>query len=350
MNTQPKILILRLSAIGDTIHTLVLANAIKKAFPQSKIGWVVEDKAELFVKNHPSIDKCYVIPKKIWKKRGFSYENFKEFKKIIQEINAENYDMVLDTQQLFKSAVFLAFLNIKRKITLSCGREFSWIFANEIIKSKHDLFHSDYHVVHRNLEFAKYLGINSDEIEFNLKDATDEIKVKISEKLKNIDPKKPVVVVSPATTWQNKHWQESYWSEVLDFLKDKANIIFTGTSADLELIGRITANSDITEALILAGETNLEELAEVFRHADIVISPDSGSTHIAWAVSKPYVITIFTSTSAKRNAPFGEKCFALSPKILCHPCMKKKCSAKIKNICTEKVLPEQVIEILEKIL
>ena len=115
MKDFKKVLILRLSALGDTIHTLPLAAAIKKTYPDCQIGWVVEDKAALFIKNNPLVDKCYVLPKKEWRKRGFlSLRNAKDFKNIVDEINNEHYDIVLDTQQLFKSASLLPFLKIKR--------------------------------------------------------------------------------------------------------------------------------------------------------------------------------------------------------------------------------------------
>jgi len=350
MKKPKKILILRLSAIGDTIHTLPLINSIKKTYPDCKIGWVVEDKAELFVKNHPNVDKCYVIPKKIWKRRGLNMENFKEFKRILKEINEDGYDIVFDTQQLLKSSIFLPFLNIKRKITLTGGREISWTFANEIIQSKYKLFDPNYHVVNRNLELADYIEADTSQIEFNLKEASDEIKEKISDLLEKIDPEKPTVVLAPATTWKNKHWLETHWSKVLDFLDGKTNIVFTGTNLDIELIGRIFAGSVTNDAIILAGQTDLEELAEVFRRADVVISPDSGSAHIAWATSKPYVITLFTATAAGRNAPFGKNCTALTPSIACHPCMQKHCDGKDQNLCTRSIEPERVIEVLERVL
>ncbi len=350
MARQKRILILRLSAIGDTIHTLPLVNAIKKTFPDAKIGWVVEDKAEQFVKNHPNIDKCYIIPQKIWKKRGISVDNFKEFRKIVKQINQDGYDIVFDTQQLLKSAIFMPFLKARRKVTLTGGRELSWNFANELIESSHKLFDPDYHVVKRNLEFAEYIGAKTDEIEFNLEEPSDEIKSKITNLLKNLDKNKPTVVIAPATTWKNKLWSESHWGKVLDFLDGKANIVVTGTSLDVNLIGKIFANTNVKDATILAGQTDLNELAEVFRNADVVISPDSGSAHIAWAVSKPYVITLFTATAAGRNAPFGENCTALTPNIPCHPCMHKKCEASDKYLCSRAIPPEEVIDVLEKAL
>lgn len=348
-----KVLILRLSALGDTIHTLPVAYAIKKTYPNCKIGWVVEDKAQLFIKNNPIIDKCYVIPKKDWKKRKLSpIRKIKEFKKIIDEINSENYDIVLDTQQLLKSAILLPFLNIKRKITLSGGREGYSIFSNEIYKESHKLFDPNYHVVKRNLELAKHIGADTTEIKFILKEATEATQDKVSQLLSNIDNKKKTVICSPATTWENKHWKEEHWSEVISYLKDKTNIVFTGTDTDNLLIERILENSTCTkeDVTILAGKTNLEELAEVFRNGDVIISPDSGSAHIAWAVEKP-IITLFSATAEKRSAPFGDNCYVLAPELECRPCLKRNCSLKTnKNKCCELVKPEELISLLTKVL
>ena len=347
-----KVLILRLSALGDTIHTLPAAYSIKKSFPDCKIGWVVEDKAQLFIKDNPLIDKCYVLPKKEWKKRGaFSLENIKEFMNIVNAINKEHYDAVLDTQQLFKSSCILPFLNIKRKITLTGGREFYQLFSNEIYPESHKLFDPNYHVVKRNLEFAAHLGADTSEIKFILKESSQTVKEKIDHLLESTDKTKKLIAFSPATTWENKHWNEPYWSEVIDYYKDRVNILFTGTDCDNALIKRILDRSNCCKYINLAGKTNLEELAEVYRRCNIVISPDSGSAHIAWAVSKPAVITLFSATAEKRSAPFGDNCYVLAPELDCRPCLKKNCRLKQdKNKCCKLIKPEQLISIIDKIL
>lgn len=353
MNTNiKKILILRLSALGDTIHTLPLAFAIKKTYPNCEIGWVVEDKAKLFIENNPLIDYCYVIPKKQWKKRGLCFQNLKEFKSIIDSINEQHYDIVLDTQQLFKSSLLLPFLNIKRKISLTGGRELSWLFSNEFVKATHSLFDPNYHVVNRNLELATYLGADVSEVKMLLKPSTPEIVEKINNLLKPLDSDKKTIVISPATTWDNKHWSEKNWNEVICYFQDKVNFVFTGMESDLPLISRILKGSNCSSAIILAGKTNLEELAEVFRRADVVISPDSGSAHIAWATQKPTIITLFCATAEKRSAPFGENCYVLAPELFCRPCLKRKCrlSSANKNKCCDMVSSSELINLLNKIL
>ncbi len=351
MDNNTKILIIRLSALGDTIHTLPLASAIKKAYPNSQIGWIVEDKAQQFINNNPLIDKCYVLPRKQWKKRGFSLKNVIEFFDIINEIRKEKYDIVIDTQQLFKSASLMAFLNIKRKITHADGREFSWIFANEFVKTDKKQFDLNYHVVRRNLDFAAHLGIDDDFVGFTLPEVPEESKAKVNELMASLDMTKPTIALAPATTWETKHWKTEYWKDIIERFADIANIIMTGSSADEKLTNSILEMNPDKKVLNLTSKTNLLELSEVYKRSDVVISPDSGSAHIAWAVQKPSLITVFCSTSKNRTGPFGTIYYSLAPDISCYPCMKKVCPNKNeKNICTSAVNSSQVINIVKKIL
>ena len=324
MLNNKKILIIRLSAIGDTIHTLPMISTLKSTYPDCKIGWVVENKAKMFVENNPLIDKCFVVNKK--------RDNFF---KIIKEIRKEKYDYALDPQQLFKSGIILGLCGAKKKITLSGGRELSWLFANKIVKSKTKLFDINYHVVKRNLELCEFLGCNVDKINFPTPKATEESKKKVQELL--FKSNKPLVALAPATTWVNKHLPNDFWVEIADYLENKADIILTGSIKDEKLINYIIENSKNKNLKSLAGETDLIELKEVFSNCDLVITPDSGSAHIAWAAQNPKIISIFTSTSAKRTAPFGdEKYFSYQSLANCSPCMKKKCyNKKDKYICTQ---------------
>ena len=344
MLNNKKILIIRLSAIGDTIHTLPMIYALKKQYPNCRIGWVVESKAKMFVEDNPLIDKYFVIDKKR-----------KNFFKIIKQLRKEKYDIALDPQQLLKSGIVLGLCGAKRKITLSGGREFSWIFANEIVKAKTKLFDINYHVVKRNLELCEYLGCKTEEISFPMPELSEEEK----EVTKSLLPQngKPVVALSPATTWRNKHLPAEFWANVVNHISDRADIIFTGSIKDTNLINNIIEKSDSKNLTNLAGETNLLELRELFSSCRIVITPDSGSAHIAWASTKPYVITLFCATSAKRTGPFDNhsgsntKYFSIQSKAQCSPCMKKKCkSSTNKDYCTNEFNIDSIFKLIDNIL
>ena len=344
-----KILIIRLSAIGDTIHTLPLACALREKYPDAQIDWLVEDKAAEFVQDNPLIDNVHILPRRDWKRRGFSFKNFDEFNKLVADLRKQKYDIAIDTQQLFKSAVFLSLSQAPRRIALSGGREFSRIFANEIVTSTHKLFDSNYHVVNRTLELAKYLGCETDEIKFVLPQLDKISKKRVDELLLPLKKDRPTLVIAPATTWDTKHWQNKSWAEIIRAFEDKVNIVITATKADKDLVDDILLFGKFKNILNLTGKTSLGELAEVFRRADVVIAPDSGSAQIAWACSKPYVISIFTSTAKNRTAPFGEKAICFSPEIPCYPCHRKKCFSKDFELCKKSINYYDIIKFLESL-
>ena len=345
-----KILIIRLSAIGDTIHTLPLINAIKRNLPNVKIHWIVEDKAQFFVEQAKNIDKVYVLSRKKWKKDGNFLKALNEFSRIMSKLQHEKYDIAIDVQQLFKSGLVLGFCGAKRRISMNIAREFSNVFANEIIKSKSILLDPKRHISEFYQEFLQYLNIEDKKITFELKDFSQTAKDYVNGLLCDIDKTKPTIIFAPATTWENKHWNENNWRELFKYFAQKTNIIFTGTQNDNALIERITGNLDLP-CTNLAGKTSLEELSQLIKMSDLVISPDSGTAHIAWAVEKPFVITIFTATSKERTGPIGEKCFSYAAELSCSPCLRKKCRLKKdkKQCCKEpdvKLITDKIEELL----
>lgn len=347
-----KVLIIRLTSLGDIIFTLPLACALKDE--NHTLGWVVAEKGLEVVKDNPKIDKVHFVPLKEWKKNPFSLKTFTEFFQIIKEIRKEKYDIALDCQQMFKSLFLFMFCGAKRRITFKDARELSILGANEFVKPEAKFRDFNYHIVERNLDFARYLGFEPKKINFALPPVSSEVRNKIDELLKPLKPLKPIAVISPATTWKNKHWDEQNWANLIDEIHNKYNIIFTGTNSDRALIQRILDKTKTTPGYLnLAGRTNVEELTELFLRSKVVISPDSGSAHLAWAAQTPAVTVIFTCTPPKRFGPYGEegKYFSVSGNNLdCQPCFKKKCNLKTnKNACTKTPSSKKIITIVNQL-
>ena len=334
-----KVLLIRLSSLGDVIHTIPLANALKSA--GYELTWLVSEKGIQVLEGNPCVDKVILAPLQKWKKRGFSFESFKEYLSILKEIRKEKYDIAIDAQMMFKSLYWMAFCGAKRRIISRQARELSILGANEIIPritTDHE------HPVIRNyMKFADYLDVNTEEIKVTLPERSQEVKNKVDELLKDI--KSPLVIMAPATTWKAKHWNKDHWKKVVNELKEECSIVFTGGPKDNDLIEYISEG----KFLNLAGKTDVLELAEVFSRADVVIAPDSGSTHLAWATQKPFVLTIFTCTPLKYLAPPTENCKAVTGNIECQPCFKRKCKFKT-DACTNLPLPEEIINIVKNAL
>ena len=332
--------------MGDIIFHIPLANVFKQN--GYEVGWVVSEKGYDVLKNNPCLDTVYLVPAKKWKKRGLNILNFIEYLKILFAIRKEKYDIVLDCQRMFKSLLWTKFSGGKRRLIMEPYKEFSNFGANEIIKNVKMDFNK--HFLYYNLEYARYLGLNTDEIKLTLPETSTEVRSYVDELLRDLDKTKPMVIISPATTREMKHWDIGNWQIVVDNLKDNCSLVFTGTEENRELLEEVGAD----KGLNLCGKTDIESLIEVFKRADLVISPDSGSSHLAWASGKPAVISIFTSTNPKFFGPFGdEKYVAINGGLDCQPCnLTQKCpmSGDKYKQCTRNPSPDKILNIVKKLL
>lgn len=347
MNKKLKILIVRLSAIGDVIHSTPVLHSLRRKFPDAHIAWAVEDKASAIIINNPLIDEVFVFPKQRWKKRGFNIKNLSEYFSVIKKIRERNFDIAIDLQELFKSGIITFLSGAKRRIAHAGTREAAEIFVNEKLPA-HDNFDPNKLITERYLESAAYLGAPTDEIKFSLPPVNLETKNRIDKLLENINPDKEIIIFSPATIWHSKHWLEEYWTELLDSLAPDYNIIFTGTQNDNELIEKITSKAKTSDYISLAGKTDLFELIELFNRAKYIVAPDTGPAHIANATQNPGIVMLFGSTGFKRTPPIGEKHIALSTELSCQPCFKRKCPrTQNKMQCMKELTPDKVLNFIK---
>jgi 3-deoxy-D-manno-octulosonic-acid transferase/heptosyltransferase-1 len=132
-----EILIVKLSAIGDVIHTLPALNVIRKKYPDAHITWLVEQAAYSIIKDHKALNRIIVSKRKTWLKglAGRScVKNFREVCSFIKELRDTRYDLILDFQALLKSGVLIGLARGGRKIGFGKGmehQEHSYIFLNE---------------------------------------------------------------------------------------------------------------------------------------------------------------------------------------------------------------------------
>ena len=343
MEKKKKVLIVRLSAMGDVIFTIPLANALSSA--GYEVSWLVSEKGYSLVKNNPCVDKVILAPIEKWKKSGNPIKNFFEYLSILKSIRQEKYDIALDTQLILKSLYWMLFCGAKRRIVAKNYREMAILGGNEVIDATR--VGNEPHAVRSYLKYGEYLGVgNENNVCVTLPETSSQAKSKVDELLSGIDKTKPVIVAAPATTWVTKHWNRDNWKELLSKLKNYYNIILSGTQGDSELLSYIDDGY-----FNFCGKTNLEELQELLSRADLVISMDSGTTHLAWATQNPKIVSIFCSTPESLYAPLGDKSryISLSAKNICPPCHRRKCP-KGTNECTNYPRVDDVYNAVIKLL
>ncbi|MCR5265012.1 MAG: glycosyltransferase family 9 protein [Cyanobacteria bacterium RUI128] len=341
MENKKKVLLVRLSAMGDVIFTIPLANALTSA--GYEVTWLVSEKGYSLVKNNPCVDKVILAPLEKWKKARNPLKNFFEYLSIVRSIRKEKYDIALDTQLILKSLLWMAFCGAKRRIVAKNYREFAILGGNEVMAATR--VGNEPHAVKSYLKYAEYLGTDTTDVRVTLPETSQEVKSKVDDLLSPLD-NKPFILAAPATTWDTKHWNRGKWKVLLENLKDDYNIVLSGTEKDSELLSYLDNGY-----LNLCGKSNLEELQELLSRAELVISMDSGTTHLAWATQKPKIVSIFCSTPESLYAPLGDenKYISVSAKKVCQPCHKRKCP-KGTNECTNYPEVNEVYDAVIKLL
>ncbi len=341
---KKKVLLIKLSSLGDVIFNIPLANALKSN--GYEVTWIVSEKGYDVIKDNPCVDNVILAPFVKWKKEKSFIKKYKEFFDIKKKIKQYKFDIAIDTQGLLKSFGFMFNTGIKRRVVGTNAREFSLLGGNEFVKfpKKHDW---NTPIIKKYLKYAEHLGINTEKIQVTLPKSSEEAIEHIDTLLSEVDKTKPLVVICPATTWDNKFWDKDNWKKLVEKIEDKYSIVFTGTKNDIDYIEYINNGKHLN----LAGKTNLKELIELFRRTDLVLSLDSGSTHLAWATQIPKIVSIFCCTPPTLYGPIGEKYISVSGKLSCQPCHNRKCpkSDENYNACTKYPDVEEVINAIDEL-
>jgi len=338
------ILIVKLSAIGDVIHTLPALNAVRKKYPDAHITWLVEEAAYSIIKGHKALDRIIVSKRKTWLKglAGHScLKNIREACGFIKELLDTRYDIILDFQALLKSGVLIGLARGGRKIGFDKGmqhQEHSYIFLNERIKP----FDMEVHALTRGMMLLESIGIHSHEAVFNVpvsdqdRDAANDLLMQHGIKMPKL-----LVAINPMAKWETKLWDNLKFSNLADRLIKQANadVIFTGSHEDSEAIKDIISNMK-AGAANLAGRTDLKTLAALYEKASIVVSTDTGPMHLAAAIGTP-VVALFGPTAPWRTGPFGHGHTIIRADLECGPCFKRQC----KTIdCMKQITVDQVFD------
>lgn len=354
------ILIIKLSAIGDVIHTLPALNAIRDHFTDAHITWVVEEAAAPLVQGHRALDRVLISKRKRWI-GGLRGPNRRrcllEMVRFIRALRDTRYDLVFDFQQLLKSGVLAGLARGGRKIGFGKGMqhmEKSYLFLNRTVPA----VSMEHHALKRYLMLVEAAGIPVRKIAYDLPVAEDDRKA-VSALLNRSEPANskpdtdgdsdtPFVALNPMAQWESKLWRNDRFADLADRLIHGygVRVVFTGGPEDASMIADIQSRMDGV-ALNLAGRTSLKQLAALYERARCVITTDTGPMHLAAAVGTP-VVALFGPTAPWRTGPFGagHRIVRLGP--ACSPCFKRRCP-RPHRICLEKVTVSDVLKELDRL-
>lgn len=309
-----ELLIVRLGSMGDIIHTLPAVFALRSAFPQSKIGWIVEERwAELLCAaseprsgprstRRPLVDRLHVVDTKAWRKRPFATQTWERVAAAISDMRAPRYDVAIDFQGAVRSAflarcsgtpVIYGFRQPRENVA-------SMLYTREVIAEGR-------HIVQQNMSLAQAVIGNSvalPKIEF----PWDSMAQNECETWLQKEAVRDFVLLNPGAGWGGKRWPTERYGQLARCLaKIGFDVVINVGPGEQDLTERVEAAS---EGLSKPVTCSIAELIALTRRAALFIGGDTGPLHLAAALGIP-TIAIFGPTNPARNGPFGNRSIVL---------------------------------------
>jgi len=276
-----RILIVRLSAIGDVIVTTPVSRALRSAFPEAFLAWVVEPRAAEILEANPYLDE--VIP---WdrKKGGLTLGEIRDVTRVLR---SRAFDTVLDFQGLLRSALVSRLSGARQVIGNTPAREYAdRLYHTRVAKSQ-----SDPSSRQRCLDLLRPLGVVSEDrrMVVCLTAAHREAGGRLLEEA-GVGEGRGYVCLAPGTTWPQKHWFEDRWAELARRIRKELELVpvVLGGPGDREAAVRISSAAGVPCG-DLTGRTSLLEAAAVLKQAAFTVAVDTGLMHLSAAMETPTV-------------------------------------------------------------
>ena len=324
------ILIVRLGAMGDIVHALPVAAALRDRFPDTRIDWVVDERHCALLELVPVIDRRIVL-------RSRSASLCSRVMELRRTLIRESYDIAIDVQGLLKSAVVAR---------LSGARRILGFTAPHLRERSARVFYTETHepgaaahVIEKNLTLAASLGADVSGIRVPLR-------VPVSAALDAIRHRHgavgntPFVVLNPGAAWPNKRWPPDRFGAVAQWLRRTHGLrsVVTWGPGDETMAAAVVAGS--ADAAELAPSTSIADLVAIVHEAVLVVSGDTGPVHLAAAVGTP-VVGIYGPTDAGRNGPWSVDDVTVSRFTACGCHHKRSC--RLAQWCLEAISVDDVV-------
>lgn len=346
-----RVLIVRLSALGDVIQGLPCLVALKESFPDWRISWLTETPNAAVLDSHPCLDRLFLLERG-WR-RGVAPLNPVHLSRggsnaltVWNALRRARFDLAIDLQGLFKSGLWTYLSGAPRRLGHGGTREFADRFLTEIV-SRRPTFDPAYPLIDRYLDPARHLGADPSKARYVLPPPTEAALAGADDLLGPQPSPRPLVGVCPWSAWPSKNWPLPHWRTLVAALAREARVLILGGAEHAAAATATFAGLDGVENLV--GRTTLPVLAVLLRRCRLVIGPDSGPLHLANATNAPKILMLFGATSRRRSGPWGAGHRALARDLDCQPCFKRLCPLG-HLACLRELPPETVLDTARKML
>jgi lipopolysaccharide heptosyltransferase I len=338
----PNILVVRLSSLGDLVHTLPAVAELRRRFPDARIDWLVESRHRDLLLDNPDVDSIIEVDTLGWRARLASPRTWKEIRAAVASIRARRYDLVLDLQGTIKSSVSSFLARSSRRIGFATShlreRAAALLYTERVPPNG-----AGPHVIDRHLQLLKSLDIGTPPVEersFPLQ-VPESLERESELRLRELGLER-YVVLNPGASWVTKRWSPERFGRLAARIEGEwqlPSLVLWGPGEE-RMAQEVVAQSE--GAARLAPATSLRGMIPYLRKAELFVSGDTGPMHLASASGVP-VVGIFGPTDPARNGPFGEGDVVVFKKVECGPCYKKRCPG-YGNVCMTGIELTEVLD------
>ena len=302
-----RLLIVKLGSIGDIVHTLPALAAIRKAFADAEISWVVEERSSEILKGNPLIDNLIEVDTRRLRRRRDIDKIVHEAGRQLRGLRKFGFDVSIDFQGLLKSAAIAKLSGAKRRWGFSrvgLREPMSRLLLTNTVQTPTQI-----HVIRKNLVLAAGaldIEISNSDLEFPIASSAENISEAeaVTEKSGG-----EFAILNPGGGWVTKLWHTERFGQLADRLweeKGLRSVVTTGPSED-DLAEKIAANSRSVK--LTFAQLSLKGFYELAKRSRVYVGGDTGPTHIAVAAGMP-VVGLFGPTEWWRNG-------SLNPDDIC---------------------------------
>jgi heptosyltransferase-1 len=330
------ILIIKPSALGDIVHALPVLTSLRAVFPQAKLTWLVRKEFAPLLECAEGLDETLLFDRKGMAKWFCCPQAFRRLWDFRRQLRNGQFDLVLDLQGLFRSAIFAKMTGCPARVGMKEAREFSHLFHTRQVDRPAESVHilDTYFAVLRNI------GVETCLPECKLAApaaAQDSVREKLE--ANQLTPKKFIVLI-PSSAHAYKCWPAERFAKLAEAFHRQYGwpAVVVGTQSESVYAKTIQANA-ASPVIDLTGQTRIPGLVALFDQASAVVSNDTGPGHIALATDTPGVV-IFGNTNPLRLGPYQrpECIVAVDPENRGTEIKDTKPAHKIENVTVEMVL------------
>lgn len=338
-----RVLIVKMSALGDVIHALPVLDYLTETVKGIEIDWVVEEAFKEILTGNPLISRLHLARFKAWRKTPFSPATLREVNELRGALKEREYDIVFDLQGNIKSGIVTRLTGSRRRYGFDRDgvRESLNLYCTT---NRIPLRREDLHVTDRSLRVVSVpFGKNYQGLALHTDIHTSPEEDEAAEVFLATLSDGLAFVLHHGTTWETKLWHREGWIELGKGLLDQypdATILLSW-SGDKEHRGAAEIAAGIGRQARVLPKLTLKGFSALLKKVDLVVGGDTGPIHIAAAVGTP-TVSLYRATDGQRNAPRGEHHRLVQSPLSCTKCLRRDCAKD--DECRRSIRVEAMLE------